>query len=174
MTRFATRIVGVAWPKPARDAIALARELDGSDDGIVLAHAYVFDPEAPPRLAGYGDALRADAEERLAEARDEAALSGAEIVAVPNPNPARALHQLAEERDAGAIVVGACHRGRVGRAILGSVSRGVLHDAPCPVAVAPLGHTGRREPVRTIGVAFDGRPEADAALALAAEIADDL
>lgn len=172
MSRFATRIVGVAWPEPAQDAVALAAQLDGPD-GIVLAHAYVFDPEAPPQFAGYGETLRADAERRLAETRDAAGIE-AELVAVADPSPARGLHRLAQERDAGAIVVGACHRGRIGRAILGDVARATLHGAPCPVAVAPLGQRERAGAIRTIGVAFDGRPEADAALAVAAELAEEL
>lgn len=172
MTPLHTRIVGVAWPEPARDAVALAQTLDGPD-GIVLVHAYVFDPQAPPQFSGYGDTLRADAERQLAEARDGAGVE-AELVAIPDPSPARALHRLAAERDAGAIVVGACHRGRLGRMLLGDVARATLHGAPCPVAVAPLGYRDRQGPIRTIGVAFDGRPEADSALAVAAELADEL
>jgi nucleotide-binding universal stress UspA family protein len=172
MSRFQTRLVGVAWPEPAQDAIALAQALDGPD-GIVLAHAYVFDPEAPAQFAAYGATLRTEAERMLAEARDLAGIE-AELVAIPEPSPARGLHRVAQERDAGAIVVGACHRGRLGRAILGDVARATLHGAPCPVAVAPLGYRDRRRPIRTIGVAFDGRPESDAALAVAAELADEL
>lgn len=125
MSRFQTRLVGVAWPEPAQDAIALAQALDGPD-GIVLAHAYVFDPEAPAQFAAYGATLRTEAERMLAEARDLAGIE-AELVAIPEPSPARGMHRVAQERDAGAIVV-----------------------------------------------AFDGRPESDAALAVAAELADEL
>ena len=47
--------------------------------------------------------------------------------------PARALLQAAD--GAALVVVGSHGRGAVKRAILGSVSHAVLHNAPCPVAV---------------------------------------
>ncbi|MFI9388920.1 universal stress protein [Kutzneria sp. NPDC052558] len=49
--------------------------------------------------------------------------------------PAQAL--LDRAGDAALIVVGSRHRGALKRAILGSVSHAVLHQAPCPVAVVP-------------------------------------
>lgn len=42
---------------------------------------------------------------------------------------------LDESRDAGLLVVGSRGRGRIRSLLLGSVSRAVLHDAACPVAV---------------------------------------
>lgn len=43
----------------------------------------------------------------------------------------------AERLGVGLIVVGAHHRGPLGRALLGSVSAGVLRKAKCPVLVVP-------------------------------------
>jgi nucleotide-binding universal stress UspA family protein len=44
--------------------------------------------------------------------------------------------KLATERDAAMIVLGAHGWGAIRRFVFGSVSLGVLHDAPCPVLVA--------------------------------------
>jgi nucleotide-binding universal stress UspA family protein len=43
--------------------------------------------------------------------------------------------RVARERDAQAVVVGAHHRGRLDELLLGSTSRGVVRNAPCPVLV---------------------------------------
>ncbi len=79
---------------------------------------------------------------------------------------------LAEREDAGTLVVGSPHRGRIGRALIGSVAHHVLHHAPCEVVVAPRGYAGRgREGIEKIAVAFDGTPEARAALRRAEALA---
>jgi nucleotide-binding universal stress UspA family protein len=70
----------------------------------------------------------------------------------------------AEELDAVCIVIGSCHRGAVGRVALGSVGGSLIHGAPCAVAVAPAGYAANRDPVLHMGIAFDGTPEAWAAL----------
>ena len=44
--------------------------------------------------------------------------------------------KLAKERDAQLIVVGAHGWGSIRRFVFGSVSTGILHEAPCPVLVA--------------------------------------
>ncbi|MGZ4333529.1 MAG: universal stress protein [Gaiellaceae bacterium] len=44
--------------------------------------------------------------------------------------------KLARERNAAMIVIGAHGWGAIKRIVFGSVSLGVLHDAPCPVLVA--------------------------------------
>ncbi len=170
MNPFPTRIVGIDRPEAARDAVALATAL-GGQDGLILARTYVFDPEAGEEFAGYRRSLAEHAERELAAAAEASGVQ-AELVAVPEISPARGLKRLAERREADLLVVGASHRGRVGRAILGSVSRAVLHGAPCPVAVAPKGCADRLARPATIGVGYDGRPESRAALALAERAAE--
>jgi len=91
---------------------------------------------------------------------------------VPVRSGARALHDLAVERGASLVVVGSSHSGRLGRVLPGATAERLLHDSACPVAVAPHGYAER--PPRTlgeVGVAWDGGPEADAALALAPTLA---
>ena len=82
------------------------------------------------------------------------------------------LHDLAEVEGADLIVLGASHRGTVGRAVLGTVTDRLLHGASCAVAVAPDGHARREHrELEVVGVAFDGSPEARLALRCAHELA---
>ena len=75
------------------------------------------------------------------------------------------LHDLAEVEGADLVVLGASHRGTVGRAVLGTVTDRLLHGASCAVAVAPDGHARREHhELEVVGVAFDGSPEARLAL----------
>lgn len=50
-------------------------------------------------------------------------------------HPVAALIAAAEEHKADLLVLGGSHHNRLAEAILGSTARGVLHHAPCPVAV---------------------------------------
>jgi len=70
----------------------------------------------------------------------------------------------AEGTNAVCLVIGSSHRSAVGRAALGSVGDSLIHGAPCAIAVAPRGYAQRKEPLAHVGVAFDGTPEAWAAL----------
>jgi nucleotide-binding universal stress UspA family protein len=83
---------------------------------------------------------------------------------------AKALHEAAEERRAGLLVVGSSRRGARGRVLAGATAARLLSGSPCPVAVAPRGWE-RHELPKTIGVAFrdteDGREGLRGALALA-------
>lgn len=88
-------------------------------------------------------------------------------------SPAEGLQQLARERDVDALVVGASHRSLPGRIFPGSVTEQTLHGSPCAVLVAPAGYAGdpAARPLRRLGVAYDGSPEARAALAEAERLA---
>jgi nucleotide-binding universal stress UspA family protein len=165
-------IVGVDAREGDQDAISLARAL-APDAELILVNAYPFD-EVPSRFAllGYGNALRDDAAVAIREVREQAGVPGARIDLVPDSSPARALQRVAEEAHADLVVVASAHRGRVGRTLLGDVSRGVMHGAPCPVAVALRGSS--RGEIGRIGVAFDGSPESCEALAWAAALATSL
>lgn len=70
------------------------------------------------------------------------------------------------------IIIGSTHRGKLGRAIPGSVGERLLSRAPCAIAVAPRGfaqaeHFG----LGLIGVAFDGSEESGFALQHAVDLA---
>jgi len=162
-------IAGVDGREGGHDAIALATAL--SSASVTLVGAYPADEvRSRASLAAYERLLREDCERTLEEARSAAGIE-ADLLAVPDSSPARALQRTAEERSADLIVVGSSRHGALGRLMLGDVARGVLHRAPCAVAVAPRGHRGA-EP-RTIAVGFDGSPESRVALDLAQRLAAD-
>jgi nucleotide-binding universal stress UspA family protein len=107
-------------------------------------------------------------EDALALAQDLAGTSSRPILVEDMPatiTPSVALVGLAEREEAGTLVVGSPHRGRIGRALLGSVAHHVLHHAPCEVVVAPRGYAERdRKGIARIAVAYDGTDEARTAL----------
>ena len=107
-----------------------------------------------------------------AEAVDARAVEvGAEPRVVSARSAASGLHELAREEAASLLVVGSTHRGRLGRIVPGAVTDRLLHGSPCPVAIVPRGYRLDR-PLRRIGVAFDGWPEATAAVGVARELAE--
>jgi nucleotide-binding universal stress UspA family protein len=176
-------IIGFDGSEPARDALALggrlAREADAA---LLVATVYPLEPLLTSVPASpYQEQLLSDAEHTLASAR--AALTDepdADFRAIPGASPARALHELAEREKADLVVVGSCHRGRLGRALMGSNAQKLLHGSPCAIAVAPHGY--RHNPQATnsncddtvVGVAYDGSPEAKEALRAARDTAGTL
>jgi nucleotide-binding universal stress UspA family protein len=68
-------------------------------------------------------------------------------------DPANCILEAARAEGAARIVVGSHGRGRLGRAIIGSVSATVAGQAPCPVDIVRDG--GGTEEIVTVGPAFD-------------------
>ena len=162
----------IGWePTPAGvDAVALGRAL-AQALGVppLLAHVVAL----PPHLLTSAEierGTRKEAEAMLADPREQLADLDPTTEVVVEPSVARALQELARQREASCIVLGASHRSAAGRLLLGNVGVSLLHGAPCPVAVAPRGWEGELEGA-TVGVAFDGSAEAFAALEAAVAIA---
>ena len=148
-------LVGFDGAEGGRDALELGRLL-ASIRGTRCAVAL---PDAERRLAG--------------EARDALEDQQAEVHAIGILSPALLLVRCAQQEGAGTLVVGSTHeRGRVGRALIGSVAGQVLHKAPCEVVVAPRGYAAEHhEGVKKIAVAVDGTPESKVALTRAEDLA---
>lgn len=162
-------IAGFDGHDGGRDALALAAALRPRRLTVLMAYG----PEtivAPTMSMEYWAELKADAERRLAGACADLGV-GAETVAVAESSPARALHQAAIEGAADLLVVGSAHHGRTGRLLLGDVGSAVMHDAPCPVAVAPKHLRDTAWVPARVGIAFDGSDESRHALETAAAIA---
>ena len=169
---FTRVVVGVDGREGGRDAAALALLL-AEPGGVALVHAY-RSPGPRVRLARPdrdADAERA-AEELLERERD---LVGAPpmtvLQPVAAPTPVAGLSLVAADLMAELIVVGSRHRGALGRVLLGDTPRGLLHHAPCAVAIAPRDYRLRDVRLTEIGVGYDGTPESDRAVTVAAELA---
>ncbi|MEP6953957.1 MAG: universal stress protein [Solirubrobacteraceae bacterium] len=170
---FATIIVGTDGRQGGRDALALAERLRSvSGGGIVAVQAYPYEFFVSRGAnADFDAVMRDDVQTELEAELDRMGIS-AETVVVADGSPARALHRVAEEHEAGVIVVGSAHHGRLGRVLAGDVAAGTLHASPCPVVVAPAGYADRDGELAAVGVGFDGSPESRAAVDLAHRLAD--
>ena len=169
---FRTIVVGYDGPGGGREAIALAEALRDPRKGtLLLTSAYLPTPVPTAPLVTVPD-LREPTEASLAEAR---ATLGPRVpvrtVAVAAAS-ARALIETAEREQADLVVVGSSRRGTLGRVLPGTTGEQLLHGAPCAVAIAPHGYEGGE--IRHIGVAYDGSPEAEAALRAAEALAVEL
>ncbi len=111
-------------------------------------------------LIGYDGTERGAEATALAETlRDPATGTLRLIRSIPSDSASHTLATVAEAEQADLVVVG-------------STPERLLHDASCPVAVAPRGYCGGD--IRRIGVAHDGSDEADAALRAAESLALEL
>jgi nucleotide-binding universal stress UspA family protein len=66
---------------------------------------------------------------------------------VHDREPARAIARYVSDRDDTVVVMGTHGRGGLQEFVLGSVARGVVHQADCPVVVVPP-RTGDRSRLR--------------------------
>jgi len=167
-------LVGFDRREGGRDALELARVLGSQEPSTALvATVMPYDPFPMTYQELLGPGAANAAEPGFEEAR--ARLDGLETEtrAFGGGSPAGILTDLAEREEPDAVVVGSSHRGPVGRVLLGSVGRGLLHGAPCPVAVAPHGYgEDGHGPFGLIAVAYDGTPEAKLALERAGALAN--
>ncbi len=133
-----------------REAIELARTLDAPLIAAAVEHV------SAPAYGYYGYAevyseLRKAEHEHvytvLDEVSERAAAAGVACQTFPLEGAVvDEICKLARERGASMIVIGAHGWGAIKRLMFGSVSLGVLHEAPCPVLVA------RVEPGKTTWV----------------------
>jgi nucleotide-binding universal stress UspA family protein len=173
-------LVGYDGSDGGRDALELARVLSGTaaEASAMVVAVMPYGP-LPVRFAELEDDAAAAAAPLLAEARERLegieGIEGIEVEtrAFGGGSPAWVMTDLAERHRIDSIVVGSPHRGAIGRTLIGSVAEGVLHGAPCAVAVAPRGYAqDGHGPFSLIGVAYDGTPEAKAALQRARGLAE--
>jgi nucleotide-binding universal stress UspA family protein len=149
-------LVGYDGSDRAQRAIAAAAELLKSTDAIVI-HVGVLPVVVEPGIGLTGTPAawnlpnvaaerEGDAEERARRVTDEgvqaAAASGMRamgrtMMAGGDHDVAEAIVAVADECDAGVIVVGSHGHGPLRAALLGSVSAGVLRRAARPVLVVP-------------------------------------
>ena len=141
MSKLETILVAIDSSTPSRRALEEAVSIAAREAAVLhIAHAlelpsvataYAF--EVPP---GYVDTSRDHAREMLADAVGFASEHGvsAESHLADGPAPV-AIDALAEEIDAGLIVVGTHGYTGLKHFVLGSVAERALHHAPCSVLV---------------------------------------
>jgi nucleotide-binding universal stress UspA family protein len=159
MTGFRRVVVGYDGSGPACDALALAQRLmDPREPTLVLAHVDAERGFRVPRA-------RAHARDGVLAAGREEVRDGVEVISVERSaaSAARGLIELAEEEHADLLVLGAHHAAPVERVTPGPTALRLLEGGPCALAIAPPGlrDDGR---FQHVGVAYDGSPEAKAAL----------
>jgi nucleotide-binding universal stress UspA family protein len=164
-------VVGIDGTDAGRDVLAVAETLAPSLKELALVHVRVLEAPGPPR---YGSAFDAETREKsvqLLRAEQQRSAPAAETFSVLGPDVGTGLRDAAESRGADLLVVGSCHRSSVGRVLASDDTRAALHRAPCAAAVAPRGyHECVKRPV-LIGVAYDGSPHSEVALAHARALA---
>ena len=159
-------VVGIDGTSSGDDALAFARALAVAlGAGLVLTHSHGPDEDR--------DAARAILEARRADLGE--ADVDVELEPFANPSAARALQRVAAARRAALVVVGPSHRAGLGRVVPGSTGQQLVHETPRAVAVVPRGWRPRAEnPLAHIGCAYDASPEAEAALAAAVTLTQEL
>jgi len=114
-----------------------------------------------------------DVERALEERARRAAadMPGARAETVHASSPARGLYDLATALGASVVAIGSSN-GTAGRTRAGRTAHALLQGSPAAVALAPVGFRYESPGLRVIGVAVDGSPESDEALAAAVAVAD--
>jgi nucleotide-binding universal stress UspA family protein len=165
-------VVGVDPVHHDPDAPVLAALLARATGAPVVAVA-IYHDETSHTLSGddHLHELRGTALARLLAVEPAFHGLALETAAVAGTSAARVLHDCAEERGAGLLVLGSTHRGVAGRIALGGTADRLLHGATCPVAVAPLGFAERMRGIDRVGAAFIDSEEGYEALRAAAALA---
>jgi nucleotide-binding universal stress UspA family protein len=160
-------VVGLDGSPDSERALTWAVD-EAVDRGLALhlVHALpiLYDELGP--TSGELQAIRADGDKLIADARGRALARGASVVATDmvESGPAPAL--IAAGREAAAIVVGAKGHTAMAGLLLGSVSQHVARHASCPVVVV---RESADPAARRVVVGVDGSPGSEAALGFAVE-----
>ncbi len=168
---YANVVVGVDGRAGGRDAAALAPMLAVPRAAVTLV--YVDSTAAVGGRPRHGDHELAgdDSLEALLVEERELCGSEAQLRRVTADSVGAGLEGVGAELGADLIIVGAAHRHGLARVIGGDDTESVVHRTPRAVAVAPAGYAGHlRVPVR-IGVAVDGTPQSEVAVAHAGLLA---
>ena len=138
---FRTILLAVDGSKYSEKAVELAKRLaTATNDEVVVAHVTELLPARFQTYPGLG--YEADREVielangYVAELEEAGIKARTELRAAPDGGIARILTNLAEDLDAGLIVMGSHGRGDLTALLLGSVAHRVLHLSQRPVLIA--------------------------------------
>ena len=151
------------------DAVALGQEIARATGGQLVV-AGVFPVGALPH--GFEATWIEEEENVVREIQSAADDAGAKAEAFPGSSPASGLHALAEKTEADLVIIGSPRHSKLHQTLAGDVGLGLLHGAPCAVAIAPRGYAEQaHDELSTIVVGFDGSSESRLALEDAVELA---
>lgn len=122
------------------DHVLLTTVIDPPDHSLVTGAGLAGGTMSPQELDASQAAERSAAEHLVQRAAATLGVGDAELQVLEG-DPGDAICRLASQAGAAAIVMGSRGRGRVRRALLGSVSDYVVRNAPCPVVI-----TGPQQP----------------------------
>jgi nucleotide-binding universal stress UspA family protein len=159
-------IVGVDGEQGGRDAAALAARL--APPGAQLSLVYV---STTPNAELDDQFADEDALAGVLQAELKLCGGDAHVARVTALSIAAGLADAAQQRQADLIVLGASHRHGLSRLFAADHVISVIHQTPCAVAVAPGGFAQAPSILTRIGVAYDGSPEGEVALAHAGLLA---
>lgn len=160
-----TILVGIDGSERADEALAFAQDLSQAVGGrLVLAAVYAY------RSLG-GRLESGDAARELLVDRQRTGGQGGSMRIAPARSPAEGLLAIAEDEHANVIVLGSRHRGRLGEALPGVVTRNLLLDGRFAIAVVPGAHRPRK--LGRVGVVGDTTEAGRAAMLAAGLIASD-
>ncbi len=144
---FCKVVVGFDGNDRGLDALMLGQALTAPEGDLIVCCVHHLQP-----LSARIDATEPTIDHTSAQESVERAmqmLKGGLTVTpmfLAGESTAKTLQCAAISEQADLVVLGSSHRGALGRVLLGSVTQATLREAPCPVAVAPVGfHADRTE-----------------------------
>ncbi|HJQ90735.1 MAG TPA: universal stress protein [Acidimicrobiia bacterium] len=138
-------VVGVDGSETSTRAAVIATEIARSRQAKLLLVTVVRPPEgwwgiggAPPTPEALSAALVEGQQQVIKETEEQLPLEGMDYETVEElGDPTSRLIAVAEEREAGLIVIGKRGAGLAERVMLGSVADRLCHHSPVPVMVVP-------------------------------------
>jgi nucleotide-binding universal stress UspA family protein len=138
-------VVGVDGSETSTRAAVIATEIARSRQAKLLLVTVIRPPEgwwgiggAPPTPEALSAALVEGQQQVIKETEDQLPLEGMDYETVEElGDPTSRLIAVAEEREAGLIVIGKRGAGLAERVMLGSVADRLCHHSPVPVMVVP-------------------------------------
>lgn len=133
-------IVGFDGSDRALDALSLGQALTASEGELIVCCVHHFQPLSA-RIDPTEPSIDRESAEESVEQATRLVKRGVTITPkfLAGVSAARTLQSTAIAEQADLIVLGSSHRGALGRVLMGSVTQETLHEAPCPVAIAPVG-----------------------------------
>ena len=138
-------VVGVDGSETSTRAAVIATEIARSRQAKLLLVTVIRPPEgwwgiggAPPTPEALSAALVEGQQQVIKETEEQLSLEGMDYETVEElGDPTSRLIAVAEEREAGLIVIGKRGAGLAERVMLGSVADRLCHHSPVPVMVVP-------------------------------------